>query len=114
MSRESEELGSRAVPHQTASAQMTAEERCCPGGCQRPMGDCVAHLPPAPSVGFMCKTDFDHELGSASDGVKVYPSERALRQERRCVDECGIVKVRVTLAEVVQPSNFFPNKGSAA
>ena len=56
--------------------------------------------------GFMCKTDYDWELGAAIDGNKVYPSEKALREHRSCVDECGIVKVAVTLVEVVQEEDW--------
>lgn len=53
-------------------------------------------------VGYMCKTDFDHELGVASDGNKVFPSIETLRKHLRCVDECGIVKVEVRLVQVVE------------
>lgn len=56
--------------------------------------------------GFMCKTDFDYELRDASDGARVYPSEAALRRARGCVDECGIVEVRLSLVRVVQEDNF--------
>jgi len=51
-------------------------------------------------MGYMCKTDFDYELGHADDGNKVYPSERALREHQKCVSTCGFVKVKVTLVEV--------------
>lgn len=56
----------------------------------------------SPVIGFMCRTDFDHELGAAVDGVGVYPSMEALRAHRPCVAQCGIVRVRVTLDAVVE------------
>lgn len=54
------------------------------------------------STGYMCKTDFDYELGNAVGGTTIYPSENDLRRHRKCVDGCGIVKVEVRLVEVVQ------------
>lgn len=54
-------------------------------------------------IGYMCQTDFLHELGNASDGNKVYPSEKSLRDNRGCVVGCGIVKVAVRCIEIVTP-----------
>lgn len=54
----------------------------------------------------MCKTDWDHEIGSADDGNKIYPSVAALKRQRGCTDECGIVKVRVEFIEVVQAEDW--------
>lgn len=51
--------------------------------------------------GFMCKIDWDYELGAASDGNKVFPSADALRRAHSSVDACGIVEVAVTLVRVV-------------
>lgn len=59
-----------------------------------------------PTVGYMCKTDYDDEMGYASDGVRVFPSLRALKEARKCLDQCGIVKVRIQLLEVIQESDF--------
>ena len=53
------------------------------------------------AVGYMCLTAFNFELGRASGGVTVYSSEADLRLNRSCVDQCGIVKVMVSLEEVV-------------
>lgn len=52
-------------------------------------------------VGYMCKIDFDHELGAALGGSKVYPSIEDLRSNHDCVDECGIVEVTVSLNAVI-------------
>lgn len=58
------------------------------------------------NFGYMCMTDFDHELGAACGGVAVYPSVTDLKRCRPCVDECGIVKVKVTFVETIQESKI--------
>lgn len=55
--------------------------------------------------GYMCKTDFDWELGEASNGTQVYASVEELKAKRKCVENCGIVKVKVSLDFVVLPGN---------
>jgi hypothetical protein len=65
------------------------------------------HPDPAKKAGFMCKTDFDHELSNAKGGSLVYASENNLRAERACIEECGIVEVEVRLVRVVKEDNFF-------
>lgn len=64
-----------------------------------PAGECLAEGKSV--LGFMCRTDFDHELGEAADGVRVYPSAATLREHRPCVTECGMVRVRVVLDAVI-------------
>lgn len=56
----------------------------------------------APAVGYMCLTDYWHELGEADDGSKVYASVEDLRRERKCVAQCGIAEVEVRLRQIVQ------------
>lgn len=51
--------------------------------------------------GFMCKIDFDHEIGAAMGGNKVYPSEKDLRREHSMAGQCGIVEVEIKLVRVV-------------
>ena len=53
-------------------------------------------------VGYMCKIDFDHELGEASDGNRVYPSLACLKAARGCWGICGIVQVCVSLVKVIR------------
>lgn len=53
-------------------------------------------------IGYMDKTDFDHELGYDPAGTKVYPSVRAVHEDRSCTQECGIVEVEVIFRNVVQ------------
>lgn len=57
---------------------------------------------PQPRIGYMCKTDFDHELGQAAGGNQIYPSIQDLKRNRRCADECGIVKVEIRFLDVEQ------------
>ena len=57
-------------------------------------------------TGFMCKIDFDHELGCASGGNKIYPSERNLRELHSMADECGIVEVEVKVLRIVTPGTL--------
>ena len=55
--------------------------------------------------GFMCKVDFDHELGDAAGGIRVYPSVEDLQRCKKCCQEdggCGIVEVEVTVTKVVR------------
>ena len=55
-------------------------------------------------VGYMDKVDFDHELGAASGGNKVYSSVDDLKHQKPCTKDCGIVKVEIRCVEVVQPA----------
>jgi hypothetical protein len=49
------------------------------------------------AIGFMCLIDFQHELGSAADGTRVFPSMAALRTAHPMIDDCGAVQVRVSV-----------------
>lgn len=51
-------------------------------------------------VGYMDMTDFEDELGVASDGVRVYPSPRSLLRHNPCAKECGIVRVDVVFVGI--------------
>jgi len=48
-------------------------------------------------IGYMCKTDYEHELGSAVGGVIVYSSIEDLKEHKKCWQDCGIVEVLVEL-----------------
>ena len=60
-----------------------------------------------PIVGYMCKVDFECELGMADGGNRVFPSVENLKKHRKCYDQCGIVEVEVSFKSVVEPSNFW-------
>lgn len=64
------------------------------------------HPDPSKKTAFMCKTDFDFELAHSATGTNIYMSEAALREKRRCVEECGIVEVQVSVIRVVQEEKF--------
>lgn len=51
--------------------------------------------------GYMCKVDFDHELGCALGGNKIYPSLKDLRKHHSEY-HFGSVKVKVSLEEVIR------------
>ncbi len=57
-------------------------------------------------IGYMCKIDFDHELGTCSKPSKVFSDIESLIEEHDCANECGIVEVEVCLIKVVKESTF--------
>lgn len=61
----------------------------------------------APVNGFMCRTDWEDELGHASDGNKVYPSVEALKRHSPCWEQCGIMEVRVSAERVIDKGNLY-------
>lgn len=60
---------------------------------------------PTKHTGFMCATDFRHELGEGPI-CEVYSSIEQLEEDRSCVKECGIVEVQVKLIKYIKDSNF--------
>jgi hypothetical protein len=46
-------------------------------------------------VGYMCRVDYECELGAAAGGNVVFPSLEDAKQNLRCADACGIVEVEV-------------------
>jgi hypothetical protein len=58
-------------------------------------------------LGYMCLVDFECEIGAALDGNKVYPSERSLREHMPCVEDCGIVEVKVSFSRLIRPGRLF-------
>lgn len=52
-------------------------------------------------TGYMCRIDWDHEIGNASGGNVIFPSIKDLRRHHVCVDECGAVEVTVRIKRVV-------------
>jgi hypothetical protein len=61
---------------------------------------------------YICGVDWQHELGEASDGTRVYPSLEAIQHHRTCVKQCGVVRVTAVVqeAEWVMPQNFRKRK----
>ena len=70
-----------------------------------PIGDVIDKL-------YVCSTDFDHELGNAAGGTKLFASIEDLKENSPCVlcakheYPCGIYEVEVRLVNVIQESSF--------
>jgi len=45
--------------------------------------------------GYMCKTDYEFELGQASGGNTVFPSVEDAKKHLKCWVSCGLVEVEV-------------------
>lgn len=58
-------------------------------------------------IGYMCLVDFNFELGEACGGNVIYPSVKDLKANRTCWEECGIVKVNISLDKVISHGNNF-------
>ena len=50
---------------------------------------------------YMCKTDFEHELGYDMQGSRVFPSIEDLKNHLMCWESCGIVEVEVNYVKTV-------------
>jgi len=57
-------------------------------------------------IGYMCATDWHHEVECAEDGVHIYPSIRSLKHYRKCTKECGIVRVKMTASKKQEGLSF--------
>lgn len=55
---------------------------------------------------FMCKVDWEYHLDDDPFGVQVFSRIDHCAIGRPCTIECGIVKVKMTFMEVVQPENY--------
>jgi len=55
---------------------------------------------------YLDAVDFQHEIGEALGGNKVYPSVKDLKENNRCWDSCGVVKCKITLVDWVEEQNF--------
>lgn len=60
--------------------------------------------------GYMCYTDYRHEIGEAPNGIDVYRSIEDLTNNRKCVSECGIVKVKIELEKVLVSDSFIEER----
>lgn len=57
---------------------------------------------------FMDGIDWQHHLEADANGTQLFPSERSLRRERKCIETggCGVVEVEVRLIRWVEPQNL--------
>jgi len=51
--------------------------------------------------GYLCETDYRHELGQAPGGVCVYASVQDLLDHCSCAESCGAVKIEFKIVEQV-------------
>ena len=58
---------------------------------------------------YVCQTDWDFHFPDDIAGVTIYFSEKDIKRERKCVEECGIVKVKVSFEEVVDVGKGWRN-----
>ncbi len=58
-------------------------------------------------IGYMDMVDWQHEIGCASRGNRVYPSIEDLKSHRACWSSCGIVEVEVSFKRVVESQHFL-------
>ncbi len=52
-------------------------------------------------IGYMCAVDWEWELGAASGGNTIYPSEKDAVRCRKCISGCGLVEVEVRFRRVI-------------
>ncbi len=57
-------------------------------------------------LGYMCRIDFECELGAALGGNNIYPSEEDCRENRKCVGKCGIVEVKVEATRIIHQGKY--------
>ena len=57
---------------------------------------------------YLCGVDWQHELGEAADGTTFYPNLESLKHYRKCWEECGVIKVKVTFDDIewVEPQRL--------
>ena len=57
--------------------------------------------------GFMDMVDFQHELGEALGGNKIYPNVEDFKQHNPCWNSCGIIEVEVRMVREVEPQELM-------
>lgn len=57
--------------------------------------------------GWMCRTDFLHEVGEAAGGSVIFADMDDLKAGKPCWEECGVVEVE--LREIEQPAPILFN-----
>jgi len=57
-------------------------------------------------IGYMDKVDFECHMEHDCMPVSVYAEVDELRADRPCVESCGIIKVEVTMVEVIQEESY--------
>jgi hypothetical protein len=58
---------------------------------------------------YACAVDFEYEMGEACDlegSMPLYSDIEDLKEKRKCVDTCGIVKLELSFKEWMHPQDF--------
>jgi len=55
---------------------------------------------------------FEHEIGEAKGGTRVYASVQDLRDNESCLENggCGIVRVRIEVDEVIEEQDLYGDR----
>jgi hypothetical protein len=53
-------------------------------------------------IGYMCRVDWECELGMAEGGNVIYPGIEDCKRVRKCTTACGIVEVSVSFRKIVE------------
>lgn len=56
--------------------------------------------------GFMCGTDWEHEIGQNAYGIAVWRSERDCARGKKCSAQRGMVEVEVRIVRTVKQPDF--------
>ena len=54
---------------------------------------------------YVCGVDWQWEIGECND-VKLYSSPEALKKDRTCWEECGIVELEIKVTKWIEPQNI--------
>src|SRR5208283_2502349 len=62
---------------------------------------------------YMDGVDWQHEIGEAPDGNKVYPDVESLKEHNRCWDGCGIVECEIIFKKWAVEHNWKKMTGDS-
>lgn len=54
---------------------------------------------------YICGVDWQHEVEECND-VKLYSTVNALKKDRKCWKECGIVELEIKVKKWIEPQNL--------
>lgn len=56
-------------------------------------------------TGFMCATNWRHEVTDAPDGATMYPTLEDLKDHSPCWKTCGVVEIEMRVKAVAHPGD---------
>lgn len=54
---------------------------------------------------YLCRTDFNYLIPDDIYGIRIFFSEKDIKNNMKCVKDCGIVKCKLSFVE-----EYLPNK----